>query len=122
MVIVCGGRDYGDRDRVFSALDRAHSRAPITLVVHGACNDKRTGQLAGADRWADEWAHERGVEVEPHPADWATWGKAAGPMRNSQMAKAGAHGCIAFPGGGGTANMIRNAEQHDIPVWRPFGC
>lgn len=120
VVIVTGGRDYDDRDRVFAALDHAHSRQPITLLVHGACVDRTTGELAGADRWADEWAHERGVPVEPHPADWLTWGKAAGPMRNKQMAEAGAHGCIAFPGGRGTANMVRNAERCGITVWQPY--
>jgi hypothetical protein len=121
VVIVCGGRDYRDRARVFAALDRAHAREPITLVVHGACEDPKTRMLSGADRWADEWARERGVDVEPHPANWDLWKRSAGPMRNSQMARAGAHGCIAFPGGNGTQNMVRNANQHNIPVWRPFG-
>jgi len=120
-VIVCGGRDYQDRDRVFAALDLAHARRRIALLVHGACIDPVRGCLLGADRWADEWARERGVDVEPHPADWATWGKGAGPMRNKQMAEAGAHGCIAFPGGTGTASMTRQAEANGIPVWRPFG-
>lgn len=121
VVIVCGGRAYSDRARVFAALDQAHAKAPITLVVHGACIDTSTGELRGADRWADEWARERGVVVEPHPADFRTWGRAAGPMRNKQMAQAGAHGCIAFPGGAGTASMIRCAATFGIPVWRPFG-
>lgn len=120
VIIVTGGRDYADRDRVFAALDLAHARTPITLLVHGACVDRHTGELQGADRWADEWARARGVPVEPHPADWLTWGKAAGPMRNKQMAEAGAHGCIAFPGGRGTTNMVRNAERCGIKVWRPF--
>ncbi|WOB06452.1 DUF2493 domain-containing protein [Piscinibacter gummiphilus] len=121
VVIVTGGRDYQDRERVFAALDKAHARKRITLLVHGCCLDKKTGEMIGADRWAHEWAEARGVKPEPHPANWELWGKSAGPMRNSQMARAGAHGCIAFPGGSGTANMIRNAEHHNIPVWRPFG-
>jgi hypothetical protein len=121
VMIVCGGRDYKDRDRVFAALDKAHTHKPITLLVHGACMDPRTGELQGADAHADAWARDRGVEVEMHPADWATWGKAAGPMRNRQMADAGAHGCIAFPGHSGTADMARHAERCGIVVWRPFG-
>lgn len=121
VVIVCGGRDYGDRDRVFAALDMAHARKPITLLVHGACMDKRRGELMGADRWADEWAGERGVAVERHPADWLTWARAAGPMRNKQMVEAGAHGCIAFPGGSGTASMVGYAKGFGLPIWRPFG-
>jgi hypothetical protein len=121
VIIVTGGRDYQERARVFAALDLAHGKKRITLLVHGACIDRKTGELRGADRWADEWARERGVKVEPHPADWATWGDKAGPMRNHQMAYAGAHGCIAFPGGRGTAQMIRQARYYGIPVWQPFG-
>lgn len=120
VVIVTGGRDYEDRTRVFAALDLAHAHKPITLLVHGACLDRKTGELQGADRWADEWAKERGVPLDRHPADWATWGNAAGPMRNKQMAEMGAHGCIAFPGGRGTANMVRNAELRGIKVWKPY--
>lgn len=59
--------------------------------------------------------------IEPHSADWATWGKVAGPMRNKQMAERGTRGCIAFPGGAGTASTCRQAERFHIPVWRPFG-
>lgn len=121
VVIVCGGREYPDRDRVFGALDLAHGRQAITLIVHGACMDPHTGELRGADRWADEWAREHGVAVERHPAEWHLWGHRAGPMRNKQMAEMGAHGCVAFPGGPGTAHMCQQAERFGIPVWRPFG-
>ena len=119
VVIVCGGRDYQDEAAVFAALYRAHAKEPITLLVHGACMDPTTGELLGADRWADRWARGLGIEVEPHPADWGTWGKAACAMRDRQMAEAGAHSCIAFPGGSGTASVVRQAEAHGIPVSRP---
>jgi len=35
VVIVCGGRDYMDRDAVFSSLDKVHAKAPVTLLAHG---------------------------------------------------------------------------------------
>lgn len=121
-VIVTGGRDYQDRGRVFAALDALHKRQPITLLVHGACADRgRPDRLRGADRWAEEWARVNHVPSEPHPADWRMLGNAAGPRRNEAMASAGAHGCVAFPGGSGTADMARQAEDHGIQVWRPYG-
>jgi hypothetical protein len=83
--------------------------------------DPKRGILIGADRLGDEWAAARGVRVERHPADFGTWGKGAGPMQNKQMAEAGAHGCIAAPGGAGTDSMTKQAERGGIPVWRPFG-
>lgn len=120
VIIVCGGREYADWHRVFAALDHAHRRQPIDLMVHGACLDVKAGVLLGVDRWADDWARQRGIRREPHPADWATWGKAAGAMRNKQMAELGAHGCVAFPGGDGTANVVRHAERFGIGIWQPF--
>jgi hypothetical protein len=122
VVIVCGGRENVDPARIFAALDRAHERAPITLLVHGACLDLKKGELCGVDRWADEWAVARGVPVERHPVDTATWGPGAEAMRNKQMAESGAHGCIAFPAGDTDAgSAVMQAERHRIPVWRPFG-
>lgn len=112
-VIVCGGRKFEDRARVFAALDLAHGRRPITTVVHG--------DAPGADRLAKEWAQAREVEQEAHPADWKKLGPVAGPVRNDRMASRGADGCIAFPGGTGTADMCRRAQAAGIPVWRPFG-
>lgn len=121
IIIVCGGRDYQDRARVFAALDLAHSRKPITLIVHGACKRKGSDELSGADRWADEWAKERGVWVQPFPADWERLGPKAGPVRNQQMVDAGAHGCVALPGGSGTRDCATRCEAAGIRVWWPFG-
>ena len=113
VIIVTGGRNYGDRVRLFAALDKAHTKKRITLLVHGGA--------PGADRLADDWARERGVPVEQFPADWASRGPAAGPERNQRMVDRGAAGVIAFPGGHGTADCARRAEAAGIRVWRPFG-
>ena len=120
VVIVCGGRQYQYRNRVFSALDLAHSQEEITLLVHGAYASPNTGKLLGTDRWADEWAQERGVAIEGHPADWLTWGRTAVSKRNREMVEAGAHTCIVFPGGRGTAAMIAVARASGMPVWQPY--
>lgn len=112
-MIVCGGRDWMDGVRTFAALDAAHARRPINLVVHGGAR--------GADTLAGTWAQKRGVPVQVHPAEWQQLGAKAGPLRNQAMADAGADGCTAFPGGRGTADMCRRAESAGIPVWRPYG-
>jgi len=114
VVIVTGGRDYEDRERVFAALDLAHSRRRITLLVHGACP-------TGADALADEWARERGVDVQRFDADWRALGPKAGPERNQRMVAAGATGAIAFPGGRGTEDCTMRCVAAGIKVWRPFG-
>ena len=118
VVIVCGGRGYAGRNELFHALDRAQVRSPITLLVHGASMERSTGRLLGADALADEWARDRGVRIELHPADWLTWGDEAETVRWRQMARAGAHGVIALPGF--PVVLVGEAEIEGIAVWRPF--
>lgn len=112
VIIVCGGRDYTDRAAVFAALDRAHAKRPLVAVVHGAAT--------GADALADEWAKARGVTRFPCPADWKLDGRAAGPKRNQFMLDCfQPFGVVAFPGGAGTADLVRRARAAGVPVWEP---
>lgn len=113
-LLVCGGRAYADRAKVFAALDRVDGRRPVSVLIHGAAR--------GADTLAAEWAAARGVAIEPYPADWKMLGLIAGPMRNMQMLIEGKpEGVVAFPGGRGTSDMVRRAEAAGVKVWRPYG-
>lgn len=110
-VLVCGGRDYPDRRRVCEILDTAHAANPIILLIAGGAN--------GADALAVDWARMRGVPYKTFPAEWERLGLAAGPMRNQQMLDEGKpHMVIAFPGGRGTADMIKKANAAGVPVVR----
>lgn len=105
-VIVCGGREYTETDVVWSVL---HAFDPDrVIIVHG---DAR-----GADSLADHVARGFGFKTDPHPADWQRHGKGAGPIRNQQMLDAGADLVVAFPGGRGTADMVRRAREAGVPV------
>jgi hypothetical protein len=114
-VIVCGSRTWTDRDAIWDRLDKLPR--PV-VIVHG---DSR-----GADSIADDWAlrkiHDEravGVSVEALPANWRGNGKAAGPIRNSELARRGADLCLAFrmPGkSNGTDDMIKKARAAGIPV------
>lgn len=111
-VIVCGGRDYNDRTRVFAKLDEL---APSFLIQGGA---------RGADDHAAAWAEQRGVASLRMTPDWDRYGRAAGMIRNNEMlmklisnAAAGYDvAVVAFPGGKGTANMIAIAKKRNINV------
>lgn len=110
-VIVCGGRDYEDRATVERELDAFHEKWPIEVLHHGGAK--------GADSLAAEWATDRGVPVKEHLAEWGKFGGAAGPIRNAYMLRdAKPHCVLAFPGGRGTADMIRKAERGNVPVIR----
>lgn len=104
-VIVCGGRDYSDEIAVHNQIV---SLPDGCIVVHGGAS--------GADRLAARVASRRGLTVEMYPADWNKHGRAAGVLRNQQMLDFGADLVIAFPGGRGTADMVRRARKAGIPV------
>jgi hypothetical protein len=110
-VIVCGGRDYNNWEMLFSVLDDFHELWTIEELHHGAAR--------GADTMAGEWAERRSIPVVRHPAEWAKYGGAAGPIRNSYMLRDAAPDIvIAFKGGRGTADMVGKAKHAGVPVFR----
>ena len=104
-VLVCGGRDYDDRDRVFSELDTLQ---PIRMVIHG--------NARGADTLAQAWCLSRRVQAAACPAQWSKYGKRAGPMRNEAMLGHSPDLVLAFPGGRGTADMVSRARKAGVRV------
>ena len=108
-LLVCGGRDYANTRALNEALDAIHRERNVTRLIHGAAR--------GADSLAAAWAHSRGVPVTAFPADWATHGKAAGFRRNETMLRQGKPDLVvAFPGGKGTAHMVRLARAAGVSV------
>jgi len=107
-LLVTGGRDFNDMDFVFSVLDNLHRTRNVTVLMHGGAR--------GADRLAGMWGLSRGVVVEVYPANWKEHGLAAGPIRNQEMLDAGPDLLVAFPGGRGTADMVRRARQAGLEV------
>lgn len=107
-VIICGGRDYQDRRRVYSVLDEMHARTPITALIHG--------NARGADSLANDWAAGKVKTLTFNPL-WEEHGKSAGPKRNQKMLDEGKPDLVvAFPGGRGTADMIARAEAAAVKV------
>jgi UDP-N-acetylmuramoylalanine-D-glutamate ligase len=106
-VLVCGGRGYDDRARLYRLLD--FNREKITCIVHGGAS--------GADALAHWWANEREVPVEVYEADWKKHGRSAGPKRNIQMLQTAKPDLVvAFPGGPGTAHMVKIARAAKVRV------
>lgn len=108
VVIVCGGRNYANRGRVFSKLSQIHAKRQIAVVIEGGA--------PGADTLAWEWAAENGVHCAKVPAQWDRLGKGAGPARNAAMLLLKPDGVIAFPGGRGTDGMKAMAREIGVPV------
>lgn len=112
-ILVCGGRDFEDRDFVFDSLDQ--------LMFEQDCWDSCIiiqGGAKGADALAKEWAYERVQACAQVDAPWEMVGKVAGRVRNGWMLRLKPDVVIAFPGGKGTSNMITQAEEAGVPVER----
>jgi hypothetical protein len=109
---VCGGRDFDDAGLLYSTLDILHATNKIKLVIHGAAK--------GADDLAEWWAYHNRVLVMRFPIskeEWRTVGPSAGPRRNKKMILLGKPDLVvAFPGGDGTADMVKQASKHSIRI------
>lgn len=106
-VLACGGRTFDQWRTVATALD---ALGEVTVLMQGGAG--------GADALAVKWADTRNVPVITFPANWRR-GRAGGPLRNAFMIAEGRPDVVvAFPGGPGTADMVRRASEAGIPILR----
>ena len=106
--IIAGSRDITDYETVRAAVDA--SGFHISAVV--------SGKARGVDRLGEQWAREYSVPVKEFPADWNRHGKAAGPIRNRQMADyAGALIAIWDGESHGTKDMIVQARKNNLMIY-----
>lgn len=111
--IIAGSRDLDCYNVVSEAVDE--SQFSVTEVVSGTAR--------GVDKLGERWAADHGVPVKRFPADWEGLGKAAGPIRNQQMAAYGdalvAVVLVDEDGNGtrGTEHMIRSASALGLHVY-----
>ena len=113
-----GGRDLAwPQQRVAAELLARSGGRLVHLLLHGGAR--------GADAAIGRAAQQLGWSSAVMPAQWERHGRAAGPIRNRELleqaiAKAVAHTSpgslasvlvVAFPGGPGTASLVREARR-----------
>ena len=90
-VLVCGGRDYKNRSRVFEALDRLMAEHGTLTIIEGGA--------VGADTFAGEWTcTQRSCQLVTEHANWEKYGRPAGPISNQKMIddhKPNSGGCVS---------------------------
>lgn len=106
--IIAGSREITDFNLVEDAVKQ--SGFELTEVVSGTAR--------GVDRLGEQWAEKHGVPVKRFPADWDKYGKAAGHIRNAEMADY-ANALVALWDGQsrGTKNMINTARKKGLTVY-----
>lgn len=108
-ILVTGGRAYADVERLeYELHEILKEHAPITHLIQGGAT--------GADWLAAAWAWKLGIQVVSCNANWDHYGKGAGAVRNRAMLGLKPDLVIAFPGGVGTAHMVRIAKQAKFEV------
>lgn len=111
-LIIAGSRTFKNyfeaRGIIYSTLS---TRKPeeITIISGGA---------KGADYIGEMFAKEFGTGLSIYNADWDTYGKKAGHIRNEEMAKVG-DGLLLFWDGEskGSQDMMFKALAKNIPVF-----
>lgn len=132
-ILVCGSRNWTNKERVFQLLDYTLGKRTLTdltwqvpqrlmttpfediVILEGGC-------YTGADHFARDYARDNELTFINVPANWnRVGGKAAGPIRNKKMVDwyepvivVAFHDDIS--NSKGTKNMVEYALKVGIPV------
>ena len=107
-LIIAGGRNIHDYSLVLSAL--AESEFEPTEIV--------SGMAPGVDTLAIQYARENNLPLAEFHADWNKYKRAAGPIRNREMANYGDALIAIWDGESrGTKNMIEEATKRGLRVY-----
>jgi hypothetical protein len=107
-IIIAGSRTIHDYDAVVQAMEDCEW-IPTEIVSGGAF---------GVDALGEEWAQRHGVPVTRFNADWSKYKKAAGFLRNEEMADY-SDALVAIWNGRskGTQHMIDTMREQGKPVY-----
>jgi hypothetical protein len=107
-VIIAGGRDFNNYDFLCEMCNNIFQKEGYEIV---------SGNAKGADKLGEKYAKEKNIKLTLFPADWNKNGKAAGFIRNKEMAEYGDI-LIAFWDGKskGTKHMIDLANNKNLSV------
>jgi hypothetical protein len=107
-VIIAGSRSIDDESLVKDAY-----------ILYGPSGNHSiiSGDARGVDSVAEDVADDWGMEYEEYEADWDEHGKAAGPIRNKEMAEEGDRLIAVWDGDSrGTRDMIDKALNEGLDV------
>ncbi len=110
-LIIAGGRDLDiDIDSIVAFVSFLNIPHPITEIVSGGAT--------GVDRSGEQYAKRFGKGLNIFAADWNVHGKAAGPIRNKQMAQYADALLLIWDGKSrGSLSMKTEALNAGLPIY-----
>ena len=111
-VVIAGCRDYNNYDAAKKFIDFCLSKIRNTneIVIVSGC-------ARGVDAMGERYALDNHLKLEKHPADWKKYGRAAGPIRNREMAEIADYViCFWDNKSKGTKSMIDYAKKLNKPI------
>ena len=107
-IIIAGSRTITDIPKTYESIESFN--LDIKEVV--------CGMAPGVDTIGRCWAAIQNIPVKEFPADWNKHGKAAGPIRNKQMADYADEAIVIWDGESrGSKNMIETMKKLGKPVY-----
>jgi hypothetical protein len=116
-LLISGSRNFKDytffREQILKHYhdpSRSNGSHRISCIISGGAE--------GVDQMAEMFAEEFGIPIEVYPADWNTYGKSAGPIRNQQMLgqRIGEVVCFMGPHSRGTRHMMKISIENGKPT------
>ena len=120
-ILVTGDRNWRNATRIAAVFDMIFGERWDFYGPEESSETLIEGEAMGADIIsAVVWELKfPGWPIERYPADWNTHGRAAGPIRNTQMRKSGVDCVIGFhndiENSKGTRDMLRQCAKNGIP-------
>lgn len=113
-LIIAGSRDISDihhvSDAFFKYFENYRLPSIFTEIVSGGAR--------GADALGEYFAEAHGIPVKKFPADWDKHGKAAGFIRNKEMAEYADALLLLWDGKSkGSENMLLEAARRGLRIY-----
>ena len=115
-IIIAGSRLFND----FTFAEKQLMAYFKTHNIHRQDLEIISGTAKGADRIGEQFAEKYGIKLTKFPADWNRYGKAAGYIRNEEMANYAKDNGILFAfwdgQSKGTSHMISTASKYNLTI------
>lgn len=110
-LVIAGSRD------IFPTTDEINEYVGKTAGTYGVL-EVVCGMAKGVDLAGRTWASRTGRAIREMPAEWDTYGKRAGPIRNAKMAAYGDALLLIWDGSSrGSKNMKEEMLKLGKPVY-----